>query len=195
MNEKLSLILRKIIREEIRTELQLFKKELLREISAVSGKQIHESKSEQKSGLDKFPNSSKPLQRFEKRQKPKPKFSNDPFLQSLLEDTEPLESERPEVYMEDFEHGNSYDDLSFLVEEPKINKFNFEEDFEEEPQIQKSQQPRSRRPLVEADIDGRPVNIQNETVKDVLDVLATTDFRLKLKAMESAAKNIRESIK
>lgn len=191
MSEKLNLILRRILREEIRTELAMFKKEILSEIRRGSStvQPITEQPSRNHASPRKEP---VPVRRVQPVQKPKPKYSNDPFLQSLLEETEPIRDPSPSSFREIMQMDSV--DIDLPVEEVD----DLSEIFQERPkpsrtpvQTKQMVQIRNKKePLVTEDINGVPVNTANPAVKEVLDIM-NMDFSGKLKAMNEAAKNFR----
>lgn len=191
MSEKLNLILRKIIREELRTELSIFKSEILNEIRKSSGHRIIEQPN--RNPVPSRKENSVPVKRTQPPiQKPKTKYSNDPFLQALLEETEPIRDPSPSSFREIMQMDSH--DMDLPVEEVD----DLSEIFQERPKasrtpVQIKHIPNRKEPLVTEDINGVPVNTANPKVKEVLDIM-NMDFSGKLKAMNEAAKNLRQGM-
>jgi hypothetical protein len=185
MSDKLTLLLRRILREEIRTELAMFKKEILSEIRR--GSSTAQPITEQPTRKAP-PATMQRKPQVREAQKPKPKFSNDPFLQSLLEDTEPL---RDPVSANDFREIMMME--SKEVDLPVEEVDDYSEIFQERPKASRTPPRPSSHPLVTEDINGTPINRSNPKVKEVLDVM-NMDFSGKLKAMNDAAKNFRQGV-
>jgi hypothetical protein len=185
MSDKLTLLLRRILREEIRTELAMFKKEILNEIRKESStaRPITEQPTRKTppATMQRKPHSREV-------QKPKPKFSSDPYLQSLLEDTEPL---RDPVSANDFREIMMMEsrDIDLPVEEVD----DYSEIFQERPKASRTPSRPLSQPLVTEDINGTPINRSNPKVKEVLDIM-NMDFSGKLKAMTDAAKQFRQGV-
>lgn len=180
----MTLLLRRILREEIRTELAMFKKEILSEIRR--GSSTHPITEQPTRKAPPAPMQRKP--QVKEVQKPKPKFSNDPFLQSLLEDTEPLR---------DVDSPNSFREIMMMesrdVDLPVEEVEDYSEIFQERPKASRPASRPSSQPLVTEDINGTPVNRSNPKVKEVLDIM-NMDFSGKLKAMNDAAKSFRQGV-
>lgn len=157
MSEKLLMAFRRIIREEIRTELSLFRQEILNEIRNQSP--IKEKITE-----------SKPIRRANPSNPPRKTL-----LQTILEETDPID-----------------DDMDYIFEE-KVPKPSPKRIIEQPKTIQPVHKPipvRTAAPIVTEDIDGRPINLQNPKVREVLDIM-NMNFGAKLKQMEEHAKRAR----
>lgn len=196
MSEKLSLLLRKIIREEIRTELQLFKKEIIQEIRNGSpGKPLNERsqgptrqpvqsqpKQSTRDGLSSLFNNHPP----EKRTKPAvKKFTDNPLLNEILSQTPPADDlGAGHVYGGSYEYDDVdlpvEDDLDFLREETT-------------PRQQPVQPQRSRQPIVNTGPNGEVIDTSKPEVKKVLDIM-NMNFSGTLKALDEAAKDIRRGM-
>jgi hypothetical protein len=176
MSEKLNLILRKIIREEIRTELSIFKTEILTEIRNGLGQLplVEDAKPQPVTRITNAQNRS-----IKSSSGPKIKYSNDPFLQSLLEETIPANHSDRSPYLDIML------DTDDIVE-PAATRTQTRSSA---PTIATKTIP-IKAPIVTEDITGSPINRVNPTVRRVLDIM-NMDFSSTLKTMEAAAKDAR----
>lgn len=196
MSEKLTFLLRKIIREEIRTELQLFKTEIIKEMRKSSGtgqplqevrrpQQVQQKRqsSSVREGLSSLFNS--PGQ----QNRPVKKFTDNPLLNEILSNTPPADDRGAgKVYGGNYE----YDDVDLPVEDDDDLSFLNEE--VQAPPRQQAIQQRSRQPLVNSGPNGESIDTSKPEVKKVLDIM-NMDFSGTLKALEKGAKDIRQGLK
>jgi hypothetical protein len=166
--------LRQIIREEIRTELQMFKREIVEELRRNNSPTLTERKDVPTERVKKKPTSFQ-----QEYRKPKPshsRYSNDSALNRILEDTSPFE-----------------EDAEIYYEPSRVKKTN-EFDFLMETHSHKTTQPVPIKPKMPSEPitgpTGEVIDTSKQEVRKVLNVL-NMDFSSKLKAMEQAAKNNR----
>lgn len=177
MSEKLTLLLRKIIREEIRTELELLKKDILIELrknsvkTSVITEATHTHQTQPKSS-PKLPPNKPNIFATTKKPLATSTGKSTTTIADILASTEPLSAS--EVYE------NHYDGLEPVRQSTKNPNMPIQEHVRV-----------SNTPIVTTGPQGEPIDLRKPEVKKVLNIM-NMNFSDKLKAMDEAAKSFRQ---
>lgn len=209
-------IINKLVQREVNKQVSLIKMQIMSEVAGMLHysersmlAKLDEHKSPRRNDYERVmenldtmegyremvPRTSPVKRNLPKREKT---YVRDSMLNKLLNETDALSSE--EMY-------NPVDDFGSIVSPGSFNDLQYEEPWDEfddqyaPPAIQSEAAVAVRKPFkpvetstVPATItgtDGRPVNLRDETVQNVLNIIAKTDYRTKLQKLNEAGDNFR----